>query len=66
MVKIKDTQSICPECMRVLPAEIYKEDGKVYIRKTCPEHGEWSDLYWGDYDQHVRAKGYVSDRKSVV
>jgi len=65
MNKIKDTESLCPECMKVLPAEIYEEGGKVYIRKTCPEHGEWSDLYWGDYDQYVRAERYASDGKKL-
>jgi 7,8-dihydro-6-hydroxymethylpterin dimethyltransferase len=65
MNKIKDTESLCPECMKVLPAEIYEEGGKVYIRKTCPEHGEWSDLYWGDYEQYKRAEGYASEGKKL-
>jgi hypothetical protein len=65
MNKIKDTESLCPECMKVLPAEIYEEGGKVYIRKTCSEHGEWSDLYWGDYEQYVRAEKYASQGKKL-
>jgi hypothetical protein len=65
MNKIKDTESLCPECMKVLPAEIYEEDGKVYIRKTCPEHGEWSDLYWGDYEQYVRAETFAARGKKL-
>ncbi len=65
MNKIKDTKSLCPECMKVLPAEIYEEGGKVYIKKTCPEHGEWSDLYWGDYEQYLRAEKYSSLGKKL-
>ena len=65
MNKIKDTESLCPECMKVLPAEIYEEGGKVYIRKTCPEHGEWSDLYWGDYKQYIRAAEFAADGKKL-
>jgi hypothetical protein len=65
MNKIKDTESLCPECMKVLLAEICEEGGKVYIRKTCPEHGECSDLYWGDYEQYVRAEGYASQGKKL-
>jgi len=39
-------------------AEVYEEDGKVWIRKTCPEHGEYKDLYWGSYRQYMRALEY--------
>ncbi|KYH36889.1 MAG: molybdenum cofactor biosynthesis protein, partial [Candidatus Bathyarchaeota archaeon B23] len=55
---IKETKSLCPECLRVLPATIYEEGGRVYIKKTCPEHGEWTDLYWGDYEQYMKAFKY--------
>ena len=58
---IKTTQSICPECLKVVDADIFEEDGKVYIKKICPEHGEYSDLYWGDYDQYIRAQKYAHD-----
>jgi len=56
--EIKQTKSICPICLHVLPATIYEEDEKVYIRKTCPEHGEFSDLYWGNYDEYIKAQQY--------
>ncbi|MEB2792683.1 MAG: radical SAM protein [Caldisphaeraceae archaeon] len=42
------TTSLCPVCMRLLPARIFERDGKVYIRKICPEHGEFEELYYGD------------------
>jgi len=58
MKEIKKTESICPECLQVIPAIIYEEDGKVYMSKTCIEHGAYTDLYWGDYDQYVRAQKY--------
>ncbi|RLE48666.1 MAG: radical SAM protein [Candidatus Methanomethylicota archaeon] len=51
---LKTTFSLCPECLRVLPATIYEQDGKVYIKKTCPEHGEFDDLYWGDYELYKK------------
>ena len=59
MNEIKQTESLCPECLKVLPATIYEEDGKVYLKKTCPEHGECTDLYWGDYEQYERAAEYA-------
>ncbi len=58
MIQIKETKSLCPECLRVVPATIYEDGGKVYIAKTCPDHGEFSDLYWGDYEQYLRAREY--------
>jgi hypothetical protein len=34
--------------MRVIDAEVFEDNGKVLMRKTCPEHGDFEDLYWGD------------------
>jgi len=55
---IKETKSICPECLKVLEATIFEEDGKVFIKKECPEHGFFQDIYWSDYDQYVRAERF--------
>jgi uncharacterized radical SAM superfamily Fe-S cluster-containing enzyme len=46
MKDIKTTRSICPECLQQLDATIYEDNGKVFIKKTCPEHGQFSELYW--------------------
>ncbi len=48
MILLKRTKSLCPECKRILDAEIYETDGKVYITRTCPDHGSFSYLYWDD------------------
>ncbi|NHV99455.1 MAG: radical SAM protein [Thaumarchaeota archaeon] len=40
--------SICPVCQRRIPMRIYEEDGVIYLEKTCPEHKEFEDVYWGD------------------
>jgi len=58
MNEIKQTDSICPICHQVIPATIYEEDEKVYITKTCLEHGEVVDLYWGDYNEYIRAQSF--------
>lgn len=34
------TQSLCPDCLSVVPAKIISRDGRVYFRKLCPEHGQ--------------------------
>ena len=40
----RKTYSVCPECLKKLPAVIEEEDGKVYMRKTCEEHGDFEDV----------------------
>ena len=37
---IRLTQSICPDCNKILPATIFEREEKVFMRKTCSEHGE--------------------------
>ncbi len=52
---IKKTRSLCPECLKILRATIFERDEKVWIKKTCPDHGEIVELYWGDYSMYKKA-----------
>ncbi len=54
MKHLKDTKSLCPECLRVIDAKVYEKGGVVYISKTCPEHGEFEDVYWSSYEEYMR------------
>jgi 7,8-dihydro-6-hydroxymethylpterin dimethyltransferase len=65
MKVIKNTKSICPECLQALDAEIYEDGGKVFIQKTCPQHGSYQELYWSDYDQYMRAEKFRFDGEGV-
>ncbi|MCZ2809440.1 MAG: radical SAM protein [Candidatus Bathyarchaeota archaeon] len=56
MQVIKETKTICPECLKVLDATIFEEDNKVYIEKECQEHGKFREIYWSDYEQYQRAE----------
>jgi len=42
------TQSLCPECLGVLDALLYEHQDKVWMSKTCPEHGEFVELISSD------------------
>jgi uncharacterized radical SAM superfamily Fe-S cluster-containing enzyme len=42
------TSSICPQCGRVIDAETVVHIGKVYLEKTCREHGRFRSLVWSD------------------
>ena len=52
------TRSICPECRRVIDAQILLRDDKVYMRKRCPEHGPFEALVYGDAQAYVAAAKY--------
>jgi 7,8-dihydro-6-hydroxymethylpterin dimethyltransferase len=43
---IKTTLSVCPVCLRRLPAEIVKAGREYFLEKTCPEHGFFSAVIW--------------------
>lgn len=57
----KKTESVCPECGKLLEATIYEKDGKVFMDKKCPEHGEFSDIYWSDVKAYLRAEHFAYD-----
>jgi uncharacterized radical SAM superfamily Fe-S cluster-containing enzyme len=45
---IKKTRSLCPTCNSVIDAEVVEEEGKIMLHSTCPEHGNFNNLYWSD------------------
>lgn len=52
------TRSICPECKRVIDAQILLRDGKVFMRKRCPEHGWFEALIFGDAQLYTEIARY--------
>jgi hypothetical protein len=55
---IKKTRSLCPTCNTVIDAEIAEEDGKIWLKRTCPEHGFFRNLYWSDPVMYHRFDTY--------
>jgi len=49
------TISLCPECGNQIEARLFEESGKVYMDKTCPEHGYIRDLYWSDVELYLKS-----------
>ncbi|TFG23360.1 MAG: radical SAM protein, partial [Promethearchaeota archaeon] len=35
---------LCPECLQRIGAEIYEENDQIWMRKTCPDHGDFKDI----------------------
>ncbi|GAB4306443.1 MAG: radical SAM protein [Promethearchaeota archaeon] len=54
------TQSVCPECLEKIDAEIFEEDGKIFMRKTCPKHGDFRDIISSNAD-YYRWTHYKTD-----
>lgn len=46
------TQSLCPECLALVPAKIIAKGKRVYFRKRCPEHGVREDFVCSDVAQY--------------
>ena len=47
------TRSICPECKRVIDAQVIIRDNKVYMRKRCPDHDWFEGIISSDARMYV-------------
>ena len=61
----KQTVSLCPVCKKRIRAEIYEENGEVRIKKECPEHGFFDDVYWSDAEMFKKAEKWAVDGDGV-
>ena len=64
----KEVTSVCPECLKIVPAVIEEDaDGKVRIKKKCKDHGEVSDVIsqypsYYKWSKQFAAEGIPIDR----
>lgn len=54
------TQSLCPECLEVVPAKIVTKGRRVYFRKQCPVHGLREDFVCSDVRWWDRMEGHTA------
>jgi hypothetical protein len=52
-VFLEYTKSICPVCKSVIDAEVNARDNKVYLRKSCAEHGRFEALVYSDAELYL-------------
>jgi hypothetical protein len=45
-VFLSETESICPECLAIIPAIRVADGDRVILRKICPEHGRFQAVIW--------------------
>lgn len=50
----KQTESLCPECTKVIPANIFADGGKVVMEKQCSEHGHFRDIVFSDVELYLK------------
>jgi len=61
----KETESLCPECKKTIPAKILEKNGKVIMEKSCREHGSFTDTIWSDVGMYLEAEKYTVDGVGV-
>jgi hypothetical protein len=55
---IKKTRSLCPSCKTVIDADIVEEEGKIWLKSVCKEHGNFRNIYWSDPVMYHRFEKY--------
>ena len=62
---IRKTRSVCPVCLKNLPAELISgENGEIIMDKTCPDHGSFRVPVWAgkmDFDAWTRGVSPLED-----
>ena len=62
---IKKTKSMCPECLKILDAELYEDQGKIMISKECEEHGLFENTYWSSSEIYKEAADYGQEGEGI-
>ncbi len=52
------TRSICPECKKVIDAQVIIRDNRVYMRKRCPTHGWFEGIISSDAKMYIDSIGF--------
>ncbi|NVM31137.1 MAG: radical SAM protein [Candidatus Helarchaeota archaeon] len=63
---IRETLSICPECKQQINATVFEQDDTIYLKKTCPEHGEFEDVLANNSKYYLWRRNYHHDSKETV
>ena len=53
-----ETRSICPKCLAPIDAQVLLMDGRVVMRKECPDHGRFEALLSSDAEMYLRSLPY--------
>jgi uncharacterized radical SAM superfamily Fe-S cluster-containing enzyme len=56
--RLATTESVCPRCRRVLAAELVVREGKVVLSRSCPDHGAFEAVVYGDAERYVEIQRF--------
>ncbi len=60
MKLLRSTRSVCPVCLRNLSAALEQDAaGRVFMKKCCPDHGEFRTLIWRGLRDFDAWRGHV-------
>jgi len=62
MKHIKYTTSVCPQCLKHLKAEVMEGSSGIFLVRTCPEHGEFSNIVEKDTNFYRAAANINKER----
>lgn len=60
----EETQGLCPNCLRTVPATLFEEDGRIWLERECLRHGVTRALLASDAAEYLRLRRYVPPRVS--
>lgn len=52
------TRTICPVCRRMVDGHVLIRAGKVYLRRRCPDHGQFEALVYGDAELYTSSSKF--------
>ena len=57
----RPTETLCPDCdhTNVIPGRLFEEGGKVFMEKTCQEHGYVKELIFSDVKLYLKLEDWT-------
>ncbi len=63
----KITESLCPECGKLIRADIFTDKGKVVMEKNCAEHGTFRDIVFSDAKLYLKMEEWTfGDNRGIA
>ena len=59
--KLGETRSLCPECLRTIPAVKMAENDAIYLEKECPDHGAFRTIIWRGVKDYKDLERYACE-----
>ena len=62
MKHVKNTTSVCPECLKYLDAQVLEGHDGICLTRVCPEHGAFKNIVEKDIDFYRSAANINKER----